>query len=189
MLAPGSVILCLEVGYIWWFLLAHSVPRILVTDKSLTWFLSLLLPLWISLCGVRVLHSRAKELPGFILWTPLANLLAFVHQPDDTVLVVLRPASAGATAFPHRRNAQSPCQLDVTHAVPQAHQCDNPVIINMNLSVSAQGAKVLWSREVGGEEKADTLSTGGGTVIFNSGFRQKNVNVTAAHRTVRQEKG
>lgn len=91
---------------------------------------------------------------GFILWTPPVNLLAFFHQPGDTVLLVFRQASPRATTHLHRRHAKSPCQLDMTHAMPHTHHCDNPVIINTNLSASAWGAKVLWSqREGGGKRK------------------------------------
>lgn len=86
----------------------------------------------------------------FILGTSQANLLAFFHQPGDTVLVVFRPATPRATAHLHGRNAKSPCQLDMTRATVHTHHCDNPVIINTNLSASAQGANVLWSRRKGG---------------------------------------
>lgn len=95
--------------------------------------------------GSTIKPSCAKVLPRFILWTPLANLLAFFHQPGDTVLVMCRPASPRATTHLHRRHAPSPCQLDMTHSTPHTHHCDNPVIIDTNLSASARGAKVLVS--------------------------------------------
>lgn len=53
------------------------------------------------------------------------------------------------TRIPTDANAKSPCQLDMTHATLHTHHCDNPVIINTNLSASARGAKVLWSRRKG----------------------------------------
>lgn len=64
--------------------------------------------------------------------------------------------SPGATTHPHRHNAKSPCQLDMTHATLHTHHCDNPVIINTNLSASARRAEVLWSwrkGEGGGRKK------------------------------------
>lgn len=68
--------------------------------------------------------------------------------------VVLRPAPPRSTTHLHRRHAKSPCQLDMTYAMPHTHHCDNPVIINTNLSVSAWAAKVLWCwRNGGGKRK------------------------------------
>lgn len=68
--------------------------------------------------------------------------------------VVLRPAPPRSTTHLHRCHAKSPCQLDMTYAMPHTHHCDNPVIINTNLSASAWGAKVLWCwREGGGKRK------------------------------------
>lgn len=67
---------------------------------------------------------------------------------------MFRLASPRATSHLYRRHAKSPCQLDMTHAMPHTHHCDNPVIINTNLSASARGAKVLWSwRERGGGKR------------------------------------
>lgn len=110
----------------------------------------------LSLSGGTVIHSCAKAFPRFILWAPPANLLAFFHQPGNTVLMVFWPASPRATTHPHRHNAKTPCQLDMTHATPHTHHCDNPVIINTNLSASAWRAEVLWSwrkGEGGGRKK------------------------------------
>lgn len=146
-----------------------SVPRgwrRLMTPSTLTYlkphlhlssccffFFFLLLCFFIS--GATIKHSCGKVLPRSILWTPPANLLAFFHQPGDTVLVAFRPASLRATTHLSRRHAKSPCQLDMTHGMPQTHHCDNPVIINTHLSASAQGAKVLrsWTNGEGRREK------------------------------------
>lgn len=37
--------------------------------------------------------------------------------------------------------------------MPHTHHCDNPVIINTNLSASARGAKVLWCWSEGGGKR------------------------------------
>lgn len=181
MLTSRNVLLCLEVGGFWRPLLRR--PTLSPVSKShgrfclhFSLFLFLSACFCTSLSDDAITHSCAKVLPSFILWTPPANPLAFFPQPGDTVLVVFRPASPRATTHLHRRHAKSPCQLDMTHAMPHTHHCDNPVMINTNLSASARGAKVLWSwrkGEGGGERHTDTLSTGRGTVISGSGIRQQ----------------
>ena len=168
------------------------------SSKTITWpFLSqFLLSYVISVPSPppthgRITHSHATALPRFIRWTPSVNLLAFFHQPGDTVQAAFRPTSPRATTHLHRRQGKSPCQLDMTHAMPHTHHCDNPVIINTNLSASARAAKVLWSRREGGKGKgkADTLSTGRGTVISGSEIRHQVWMWLCTHRTVRQEEG
>lgn len=169
-----------------------------MTLSVVTHFKPCLLVYFLSTCfcisqpGGMVAHSCAKVLPKFILWTSRANLLAFFHQPGDTVLVVFRAASPRATTHLHRRNAKSPCQLDMTHATPHTHHSDNPVIINTNLSASARGPKVLWregeSERGEREGKADTLSTGHDTISVALGSGSK-CECECAHRTVRQGEG
>lgn len=98
------------------------------------------------------MHSLAKVLPRFILCrTPPVNLLAFLHQPGDTVLVVLRPASPRATTPQTQCQKSLPTRHDIRHAAHSSlwQPCHNQ---HKSLSVSTR-SKGIMVLERGGREK------------------------------------
>lgn len=122
-----------------WAPLPSFLSPFLVSLSLFLHFFALLLDSPIMCQGINKVYP---ELHQQIPWHSSINLVTqfwwCVGQTHHT------PVSADA-------NAKSPCQLDMTHATLHTHHCDNPVIINTNLSVSAWGAKVLWSRRKGDE--------------------------------------